>query len=403
MIDTKKVRADFPILDNRDIIYLDNAATTFTPRQVTQKLTDYYNHLGTSVHRGTYNLANKTTEEYENSRRKTADFINASSPREIVFTKNCTEALNLLAYSLNRWQNKGGKILVTEMDHHSNILPWQIIADRSNNFRVEYVNATKKGRLDLQDYRNKLTSDTVVVSFPAISNVMGTINPVRKIAKLAHDQNALVIVDGAQWLPHGPLSLLDYDIDFMVFSAHKMLGPTGLGILYGKKELLSRMPPPFGGGEMVKSVTKETTVWNEPPQKFEAGTPPIAEVIAFGATLDYLNQLDMSAIKEHVNDLTHSALNQMSQIPNIKIYGPGKDEPRGGLISFNLEPIHPHDLAAILDSLNNIAVRAGHHCAQPVHEAMGIKATVRASFYVYNTEREIEKFIAAIQQATNML
>ncbi len=399
MFDVKSVRKDFPALRSQDIVYLDNAATSFTPEPVTDELIDYYHRNGTSVHRGIYKRAEETTRKLEKSREKTADFIGADSSREIVFTKNCTESLNLLAYSFHHWSEKRGKILVTEMDHHSNILPWKIMAEGSNRFELEFVDVTRNGRIDMEDYENKLSLDTVAVAFPGVSNVIGAYNQVKELTKLAHDNHTLVIVDGAQWLPHRKFDIPEYDVDFLTFSAHKMLGPTGLGILYGREDLLERMPPPFGGGEMVRSTTKEETTWNDVPQKFEAGTPPIAQIIAFGAALDYLNELGLSAVKKHVDSLTEKAINLLSKIQGVEIYGPKEGEDRGGLVSFNLKGVHPHDLAASLDSIDNIAIRAGLHCAQPLHEAMELNATSRASFYVYNEEGEIDRLARAIREA----
>ncbi|MCF7875496.1 SufS family cysteine desulfurase [Candidatus Bipolaricaulota bacterium] len=403
MLDVNSVRDDFPALKNQDLIYLDNAATSMTPEPVTRELINYYHELGTSVYRGIYKRAEETTNKFEYTRRKTADFIGAESSREIVFTKNCTESLNILAYSLHHWKDRNGKILVTEMDHHSNILPWRIMAESSNRFQLEYVRVNREGQLDMEDLEAKLSSNSVALAFPAISNVIGAYNPVKKLTDLAHENGALAVVDGAQWLPHRQFNVRDYNVDFLAFSAHKMLGPTGLGILYGKEELLEQMPPPFGGGEMVRSNTKTEVTWNEVPQKFEAGTPPIAQIIAFSKTLSYLNKLGMSSIRKHVNKLTAKALRELEKIPGLKIFGPGKGEERGGLVSFNLEGVHPHDLAAALDSLDDIAIRAGLHCAQPLHEAMKLNATSRASFYVYNDEAEIDRLVDAIKEAKNVL
>ncbi len=403
MIDVKSVREDFPVLKNQDFIYLDNAATSLTPEPVTRELINYYHKLGTSVHRGIYKRAEETTNKLEFTRKKTAEFIEAESSREIVFTKNCTESLNILAYSLHHWKDKRGKILVTEMDHHSNILPWRIMAEGSSRFQLEYVRVNREGRLDTEDLKAKLSHDTVALAFPAISNVIGAYNPVKKLTELAHENGALAVVDGAQWLPHRQFNVRNFNVDFLAFSAHKMLGPTGLGILYGKKELLEQMPPPFGGGEMVRSNTKTEVTWNDVPQKFEAGTPPIAQIIAFSRTLRYLNELGIPSIKKHVNKLTAKALKELEKIPGLQIYGPGKGEERGGLVSFNLEGVHPHDLAAVVDSLDDIAIRAGLHCAQPLHEAMELKATSRVSFYVYNDEAEIDRLADAIKEAKNVL
>jgi len=403
MLNAKEVKKDFPVLDNRAVIYLDNAATTLTPRPVIQSLRDYYERLGASVHRGIYKLADETTEEFEKARDRVADFIGADSPHEIVFTKNCTEGVNILAYSFHLWSEKKGKILVTEMDHHSNILPWRFMVNGSNKFELEYVRVTEDGELDIEDYKNKLSTDTAAVAFPGISNVVGAINPVKEMTDLAHENGALVILDGAQWLPHRSFDISEYDIDFLTFSAHKMLGPTGLGVLYGKEDLLNRMPPPFGGGEMVLTVTTREVKWNDPPQKFEPGTPPIAQIIAFGTALDYLDNLGMPKVQGHVDKLTKMAISELSKMPYVDIYGPVEGEPRGGLVSFNVEGVHPHDLASALDSLENVAIRAGLHCAQPLHEIMGLNSSARASFYVYNAPEDVESLIDGVKEAKKIL
>ncbi len=403
MFNLKDVKRDFPVLKNRDIIYLDNAATTLTPDPVIRTLQDYYENLGASVHRGIYQLADKTTIRYENSRDKVADFIGADSSREVVFTRNSTEGVNILSYSFHHWSEMEGKILVTEMDHHSNILPWKFMVEGSEKFQLEYVDVTEEGKLDVEDYKSKLTDDTAAVAFPGISNVVGTVAPVGKLTNLAHENDALVILDGAQWLSHRPFDLSEFDVDFMTFSAHKMLGPTGLGVLYGKEKLLRRMPPPFGGGEMVLNVTRKKVKFNDPPEKFEPGTPPIAQIIAFGAALDYLEELGMSEIKDHVDRLVQKTLNKLSKLPYVEIYGPEEGERRGGLVSFNLEGVHPHDLATALDSLDNIAIRAGLHCAQPLHEALGLNSSARASFYVYNASEDVVRFIDSLKEAKKIL
>ena len=403
MLNVKTIKRDFPVLENRDVVYLDNAATTLTPDPVIEKLMHYYRKLGASVHRGIYELADETTEMYESSRNRVADFLGADSPGEIVFTKNCTEGLNILAYSLHLWSEKKGKILVTEMDHHSNILPWRFMADGSDKFQLDYVSVTEEGKLDLDDYESKLPSDTAAVAFPAISNVVGAINPVKKMTEIAHEKDALVVLDGAQWLPHRPFDVSEFDVDFLTFSAHKMLGPTGLGVLYGKRELLDRMPPPFGGGEMVLEVTRRRVKWQGPPQKFEPGTPPIAQIICFEPALDYLDDLGVSKLQDHVDSLASKALKELSELPYVEVYGPDEGEPRGGLVSFNVEGVHPHDLASALDSLENVAIRAGLHCAQPLHEIMRLNSSARVSFYAYNAPEDVDRLIDGIREAKNIL
>jgi cysteine desulfurase/selenocysteine lyase len=265
------------------------------------------------------------------------------------------------------------------------------------------VRVTDEGSLDLEDYREKLSPDTVAVAFPAISNVTGAVNPVKEMTELAHGEGALVVLDGAQWLPHRSFDVSDCEVDFLTFSAHKMLGPTGLGVLYGRAELLERMPPPFGGGEMILKVTHDEVKWNELPRKFEPGTPPIAQVFAFGSSLDYLEELGMEEVRDHVEDLTDRAVAGLSKVPGLKIYGPKGGEPRGGLVSFTLEGVHPHDVAAALDSIGDIAIRAGLHCAQPLHEVMGLAASARASFYVYNTRGEVDSFIDSVEETREIL
>jgi len=403
MYNIESVRRDFPVLQNREVIYLDNAATTLTPYPVIRSIRDYYENLGASVHRGIYELADETTKKFEAARERVVEFISADSTCEVIFTKNCTEGLNIIAYSLQLWQDMEGQILITEMDHHSNILPWRFMAEGTEKFDLDYVKVTKNGGLDLEDYKRKLSSDTALVAFPGISNVLGAVNPVKEMTDLAHEKDALVVLDGAQWLPHRSFDVSEYDVDFLTFSAHKMSGPTGLGVLYGKEELLRRMPPPFGGGEMVLDVSPGEVKWNEPPQKFEPGTPPIAQIISFKEAIGYIEKLGIEAIEEHVDSLTERTVEKLSVLPYVDIYGPGKGEPRGGLVSFNVDGAHPHDLATALDSIDNVAIRAGLHCAQPLHEVMGLNSSARVSFYVYNTTEEVDRFVEALKEARKIL
>ena len=399
-MEVSRVRSDFPILsrgDGRPLIYLDSAATSQKPNPVIEAMDRFYREYNANVHRGIYSISVEATEAYEAARRKVASFINAS-PREIVFVRGTTEALNLLAYSWGlRRVGRDGLVLLTEMEHHSNIVPWQIVS-RIAGFKVSYLPFTADGYLEhsqLESYRN---AGLKVFSFAYASNVLGTINDVRKLSRFAHEEGAIAVVDAAQAAPHMRIDVKELDCDFLAFSGHKMLGPTGIGVLYGRRELLEEMEPFMGGGEMIKEVRLTGATWNDVPWKFEAGTPNIAGAIGLGAAVDYLNGLGMDNIRSHEMHLTRHALELLSEIPHLRIYGPADYRDRCGLISFNLADIHPHDLATFLDR-EGICVRAGHHCAMPIHMKLGLSATTRASFHVYNSLDEVEALAEALRKA----
>jgi len=385
---SETIKKDFPIFNNSDLVYLDNAATTHKPQSVLNAVDRLYTEANANVHRALYSLGSESTERFENSRTKVADFINSNSAKEIIFTSGTTESINLLARSVGNTLNPGDEILISEMEHHSNIVPWQLMAERTGT-TLNYIPVTETGELDLSEPDHYFKPNTKIVSITHISNVLGTINPVKKLAEMAHEMGALLIVDGAQGVPHLQVNVQDLGCDFYAFSGHKMLGPTGIGALWGKTELLNEMEPFMGGGEMIDTVTMESSTWNEIPYKFEAGTPNFAQAVGLGAAVDYLKTIGMSTIAEHEKMLTAYALNKISQIEGIRIHG-SADE-RAGVISFNVEGIHPHDLAQFLNE-DNIALRVGHHCAQPLLSTLGETATARLSFYIYNDESDIDKF-----------
>ena len=354
----------------------------------------YYRTTHANVHRGVHTLSENATAAYENARLRLARFLNAASPREIIFTRNATESLNLVAYSWGRTNlSAGDEVLITEMEHHSNIVPWQLVCEMTGA-TLRYVPITSRGELDFEALDDLLTERTKLFAFTAMSNVLGTINPVAKLVEQAHAVGAIAVVDGAQSVPHLATDVQALDADFLALSSHKMLGPTGVGALYGKRALLEAMPPFLGGGDMIREVKMTGSSWNDLPYKFEAGTPAIAEVIGLGAAVDYLNDLDMDWVATHEREITTYAWEQIHQVEGVRVLGPGPDR-RGGLLAFVLGDIHPHDVAAVLD-MEGIAVRAGHHCAQPIHDHYGISATTRASFYVYNTKAEVDRFVAAL-------
>ena len=385
---SETIKKDFPIFNNSDLVYLDNAATTHKPQSVLDAVDRLCTEANANVHRALYSLGSESTERFENSRTKVADFINSNSAKEIIFTSGTTEAINLLARSLGDTLKPGDEILISEMEHHSNIVPWQLAAQRTGA-TLNYIPITETGELDLSKPDHYFKPNTKIVSITHISNVLGTINPVKKLAEMAHEMGALLIVDGAQGVPHLQLNVQDLGCDFYAFSGHKMLGPTGIGILWGKTELLDKMDPFMGGGEMIETVSMESSTWNEIPYKFEAGTPNFAQAVGLGAAVDYLKTIGMSTIAEHENTLTAYALNKINQIEGIRIHG-SADE-RAGVISFNVDGIHPHDLAQFLNE-DNIAIRVGHHCAQPLLSTLGETATARLSFYIYNDESDVDKF-----------
>jgi cysteine desulfurase/selenocysteine lyase len=398
-MDIELIRADFPILaqevHGKPLVYLDNAATSQKPRQVIQALVDYYETFNANIHRGIHALAEQATERYEETRKKVADFIAAPGPETIVFTRNTTESINLVAYAWGR-QNvgPGDEIVLSAMEHHSNIVPWQILA-QEKGARLRFAEIREDGTLDLDQLAGLIGPRTKLVTLVHMSNVLGTINPVAEVARLAHAQGALMLVDGAQSVPHMPVRVDDLQCDFLAFSSHKMLGPTGVGVLWGRRELLESMPPFLGGGEMISRVTRERTTYNELPWKYEAGTPNIADVVAFGAAIDYLEGIGMPAIREHERELVAYALEALGDQPDLTIYGPRDPARRGGVLAFNLGDVHAHDVGAVLD-YEGIAIRAGHHCCQVLMQTLDIAGTARASFYLYNTEAEVDALVSAL-------
>ncbi|MFA5051462.1 MAG: cysteine desulfurase [Patescibacteria group bacterium] len=399
-----KIKADFPIfyqkVNGQPLVFLDSTASTQKPQSVINAVKELYETYYANVHRGIYMLSEKSSEAYELVRQKVADFIHAPSASEVIFTRNATESINLVAYTWGR-QNiaQGDVILLTEMEHHANLVPWQLLA-KEKGARLSFIPITKDFRLDVAALDSLLVKQVKLVALTHMSNVLGTINPVKKIIKQVRKKvpQAVVLVDGAQSVPHFAVDMKDIDADFYAFSSHKMLGPTGVGVLYGKRELLERMPPFMTGGDMIAQVTYQDAQWNDLPWKFEAGTPNIAGTIGFGAAIDYLQAIGMDRIFSHEQDLTALAIKELSAIPGIVIYGPREVKDRGGAVAFSVSDIHPHDLASILDE-QGIAVRAGHHCAQPLHEKLGVESTTRASFYLYNTESDVMSLVAALKKA----
>jgi cysteine desulfurase/selenocysteine lyase len=398
-LDIERIKADFPILEERinghRLVYLDNAATTQKPRVVINALIDYYRKMNSNIHRGLHTLAERSTEAFEETRAHVARFIGDVPTEEVIFTKGTTEALNLIAYAWGEQNIKAGdEIVITEMEHHANFVPWVMLAKRKNAV-IKKLPITVCGHLDLSDIDTIITPKTKLVAFAHVSNVLGTINPVLQIAAKAKQVGATVVVDGAQAAPHMTIRPAEYGIDFYVFSAHKMLGPTGVGVLWGRRSILQAMSPFNYGGEMIREVSFERVTFNELPWKFEAGTPNIADVIAFDAALTYLESLGMDAIRNHEIMLTKYAIDRLTGLKGIEIQGPLESATRGGAVSFTDPNIHPHDISTFLDS-RGIAIRAGHHCAQPLMRTMGKVATARASFYIYNTEADIDELFDAL-------
>lgn len=399
--DITKIRADFPILQREiragvKLVYLDSTATAQKPLAVIEAMDRYYRWSNANIHRGVHTLGEEATALYEAARRRVAKFIHARKAQEIVFTRNTTEAINLVTYSWGRSQLKAGDLIIlTEMEHHSNLVPWQILAVEKG-LRLEFVPVTGDGHLDLEVYDRLLEQHPRLVAFTHMSNVLGTINPVREMTEKAHRAGALVMVDGAQSVPHLYVDVQALGVDFLAFSAHKMLGPTGIGVLYARETLLEQMPPFLGGGDMIKRVELRTFTPNEIPHKFEAGTPAIAEAVGLEAAIAYLENVGMEAIEAHERGLIAYALERLAEVPGLKVYGPAANH-RGGVASFVMEGVHPHDVAQILDR-EGIAVRAGHHCAMPLHQKLGAVATTRASFYLYNTYEEVDRLIEALHK-----
>jgi cysteine desulfurase/selenocysteine lyase len=404
MLDPAIVRKDFPIFerrvhDDKPLIYLDSANTSQKPRKVIDALSDFYERHNANIHRAVYQLAAEATELYEGARTKMAAFLGApEGSREIVFTKSCTEAINLVAYAWGRANlREGDEIVITEMEHHSNLIPWQIAA-QSSGAKIVAFPITDEGFLDLDKMGEVITDRTKIVCVTGMSNVLGTINPVAKVAEAAHAVGAVVLVDGAQRTPHLATNVAELGADFYSFTGHKMCGPTGSGGLWARAELLEAMPPFLGGGEMILEVWLDHATYNEIPHKFEAGTQPFAQSIGLGAAVDYLNELGMDAIRRHEVEIVGYALKQLSQVEGLKIHGPMDPEARGGVVSFWLDDVHPHDLATIVDT-EGVCVRAGHHCAQVLMRRLNVPATTRASFYVYNTNEDVDALVAAVGMA----
>ncbi|HSS62086.1 MAG TPA: cysteine desulfurase [Candidatus Limnocylindrales bacterium] len=394
--DATTIRKDFPIFDT-GIAYLDSANTSQRPRQVTGAMLEYFERYNSNVHRAAYKIAEQATEHYEATREKVRAFINAASTREIIYTRGTTEGINLVAYSWGRANIKQGDLIVlTILDHHSNIVPWQILA-ASSGARVEYVDIDEKGELRQDQFAELLSQGPKLVAFNLVSNAMGTINPAREMVAAARKAGATVLVDGAQSTPHQPVDVQALGCDFYAFSGHKMLGPTGAGILYGRRELLEAMPPFMAGGDMIKTVRLDGTTYLDPPWKFEAGTQAIAEVIGLGAAVDYLSELGMDAVRAHELEITEYAYEALSDIEGLTLYGPPPSR-RAGVMSFALEGIHPHDLATIA-ARDQVCLRAGHHCAMPLMTRLGVPATARASFYVYTQKEEVDRLVSSIKEA----
>ena len=403
-LDVEDIRADFPILrrefDGTQLVYLDNAATTQTPEPVVETITDYYRNYNANVHRGLHQLSQEASVAYEEAHDRVAEFIGADGREEIIFTKNTTESMNLVAYAwgLNEL-GPGDEVVLTEMEHHASLVTWQQIAERTGA-ECRYIPITEEGRLDMATARELITDDTAMVSAVHLSNTLGTINPVAELADIAHDHGAHMFVDAAQSVPNRPVDVEALDADFLAFSGHKMCGPTGIGILYGKRHLLEEMEPYLYGGEMILKVTFEDATWNELPWKFEAGTPVISQGIALAEACDYLDDIGMENVERHEAQLAEYAYDRLTEQGDVEVYGPPGDD-RGGLVSFNLEGVHAHDLSSILND-SAVAIRAGDHCTQPLHDVLGTAASARASFYVYNTREEVDQLVEAIDDARQL-
>jgi len=403
-LDVEGLREDFPILQREvngtDLVYLDNAATTQTPEQVIGAITDYYRNYNANVHRGIHQLSQEASIAYEEAHDRVAEFIGAAGREEIVFTKNTTESMNLVAYAwgLNEL-GPGDEVVLTEMEHHASLVTWQQIAKRTGA-DCKYIPITDEGRLDMDAARELITDDTAIVSAVHVSNTLGTINPVAELADIAHDHGAYMFVDAAQSVPNRPVDVEELDADFLAFSGHKMAGPTGIGVLYGKEHILEEMEPYLYGGDMILKVTFEDATWNELPWKFEAGTPNICEGIALAAACDYLDDIGMEAIQRHEAELAEYAYDRLTEWDDVEVYGPPADD-RGGLVAFNVEGLHAHDLSSILNDYG-VAIRAGDHCTQPLHDVLGATASARASFYLYNTKDEVDELVDAVDEAREL-
>ena len=405
ILDVLKIRQDFPILTREvhpgvPLVYLDSTATAQKPQVVLDAVANILGHTNANIHRGVHTLAEESTALYEDARAKIATFIHANHPRELIFTRNTTESINLVAQTWGRKNLQAGDVIVlTEMEHHSNLVPWQMLAEE-RGLRLEFIPVTTDGLLDLDVYRQLLRLNPKLVAFTHMSNVLGTINPAKEMVAWAKAVGAVTLIDGAQSVPHFGVDVQDLGADFVAFSAHKMVGPTGVGALWGRSELLQAMPPFLGGGDMIKKVYLRSFTTNDLPHKFEAGTPAIAEAVGFGAAVDYLSEIGMDAVASYEHSLTVHALNRLAEIPQLHLLGPTADL-KGGVASFTIDGIHPHDIAQLLDR-DGIAVRAGHHCAMPLHDKYNIPATTRASFYLYNTTSEIDLLVSSLQKIIKM-
>ncbi len=406
MFDVNAIRQDFPILhqmvNGKPLAFLDSAASSQKPTLVIEAMDQYYRQYNANVHRGIYQISERASEAYETARKKIGRFINARSWREVIYTRNATESINLVAYTWGQANLKPGDVIITsEMEHHANLVPWQQLAARTGA-TVKYTPVDERGYLDMATFDRWLAPEVKLVAITQMSNVMGTVTPIGEIVQKAHAVGALVLVDGAQAVPHMPTDVQALDCDFLVFSGHKMLGPTGIGILWARKEILANMPPFMTGGDMISRVTFEGADWNQLPWKFEAGTPAIAEAIGLGYAVDYLNQLGMKNVRRHEIELTTYALARLNEVEGVRIYGPLEPTARGGAVAFTLGDIHPHDVASVLDG-EGIAVRAGHHCAMPLHDKLGLSATTRASFYIYNIPGEVDRLAAGLDKVRELL
>ncbi|WKZ83356.1 MAG: cysteine desulfurase [Acidimicrobiia bacterium] len=400
--DLSHLRKDFPILERevngKPLVYLDSAATTQKPVQMLDAVDEYYRRHNANVHRGAYRLAEEATDLYEGARGKVAQFINASSPREVVFTRGTTSAINAIAYGWGLYHlAPGDRVLLTMMEHHANVVPWQLIS-RHTGVELVYLPLTGDHLVDLTGLDRVIDDRVKVVAFSGMSNVLGTIGPLAELVAAAATVGAITVVDGAQLVPHSPTDVQTMGADFLAFSAHKMLGPTGIGALWGRLDRLEEMEPAEGGGEMIRDVMLHESTWADVPHKFEAGTPPIAQAVGFGAAVDYLSTVGMDVVRRHEAELTQYALDRLAEIPDLTVYGPGDVTLRGGAVSFTLADIHPHDLATILDQ-QGVAVRAGHHCARPLMRHLDVPATARASFYLYNEMSDVDSLVAALHEA----
>ncbi|ARS89123.1 aminotransferase class V-fold PLP-dependent enzyme [Natrarchaeobaculum aegyptiacum] len=404
-LDVGAIREEFPILertfDGEQLVYLDNAATTHTPDPVVDAMSEYYREYNSNVHRGIHHLSQEASIAYEEAHDRVAEFINADGREEVVFTKNTTESENLLAYSwgLNEL-GPGDRVVLTEMEHHASLVTWQQIGQRTGA-DVEYIRIDDTGRLDMDHARELIDDDAAIVSAVHVSNTLGTVNPVSELTDLAHDHGALSFIDGAQAVPNRPVDVKEIGADFYAFSGHKMAGPTGIGVLYGKRELLEDLDPYLYGGGMIRKVTFEESTWGDLPWKFEPGTPPIAEAVGLHEAVDWLEDIGMDRIQAHEEEIARYAYEQLEAEGDVEIYGPEPGPERGGLVSFNLEGVHAHDLASIMND-HTVAVRAGDHCTQPLHDKLGVPASARASFYVYNTREEVDALIAALDDARQL-